>query len=106
MYSIISYVIYRSCLIYLNKISPKKADEPTAGLDPNQIQEVRNTMNRLGKDRTILLSTHIMQEVENLCEEIVIISKGTVKFSGSIDELRIEAGSQDLEEAFLKITGS
>ena len=58
------------------------------------------------RGKCVLFSSHIMQEVENLCEDIVIISKGIVKFGGSIRELRNAAGSQDLEEAFLKITGS
>ena len=82
-------------------------DEPSSGLDIVATRALRKIVNDL-KDRgkCVLFSSHIMQEVENLCEHIVIISKGTVKFSGSIEDLRDEAGFQDLEEAFLKITGS
>ena len=82
-------------------------DEPSSGLDIMATRALREIiMDLKERGKCVLFSSHIMQEVENLCEEIVIISKGTVKFSGSIDELRIEADSQDLEEAFLKITGS
>ena len=65
-------------------------DEPTAGLDPNQIQEVRNTMNRLGKDRTILLSTHIMQEVEAMASRVIMINEGQLVYDGPMDELAEE----------------
>ena len=63
-------------------------------------------MNLKERGKCVLFSSHIMQEVENLCEDIVIMSKGTVKFNGSIEQLRSEVGSQDLEESFLKIIGS
>jgi ABC-2 type transport system ATP-binding protein len=53
-------------------------DEPTAGLDPNQIVDIRNLIRDLGRDRTIILSTHIMQEVEAICTRVIIISKGSV----------------------------
>lgn len=53
-------------------------DEPTAGLDPNQIVEIRNLIRDAGKDKTVLLSTHIMQEVEAICDRIVIIDKGVI----------------------------
>ena len=53
-------------------------DEPTVGLDPNQILEVRNVIKDLGKEHTIILSTHIMQEVKAVCERVVIIDKGKI----------------------------
>ncbi len=53
-------------------------DEPTTGLDPNQIVEVRNLITEIGKDKTIMLSTHIMQEVEAICERVIIINKGVI----------------------------
>ncbi|MDD2387122.1 MAG: gliding motility-associated ABC transporter ATP-binding subunit GldA [Bacteroidales bacterium] len=53
-------------------------DEPTSGLDPNQIIEIRNLIKKLGKEKTVLLSTHIMQEVEAICDRIVIINKGQI----------------------------
>ncbi len=53
-------------------------DEPTSGLDPNQIIEIRNLISRLGKEKTVILSTHIMQEVEAICDRIIIINKGQI----------------------------
>lgn len=53
-------------------------DEPTSGLDPNQIIEIRNLIQRMGKNKTVLLSTHIMQEVEAICDRVIIINKGEI----------------------------
>ncbi|MBS3769936.1 MAG: ATP-binding cassette domain-containing protein, partial [Bacteroidales bacterium] len=53
-------------------------DEPTTGLDPNQITEIRNLISRLGKEKTVLLSTHIMQEVEAICDRIIVINNGRI----------------------------
>jgi ABC-2 type transport system ATP-binding protein len=78
-------------------------DEPTAGLDPNQIRGVRDTMQRLGQEKTILLSTHILQEVESMASRVVMINEGLLVYDGSIDELRNEYG--DLEKAFRALTG-
>ena len=82
-------------------------DEPSSGLDIMATRALRDIINGL-KDsgKCILFSSHIMQEVETLCADIVIINKGVVKFNGTIDEFRNHSGSQDLEEAFLKITDS
>ena len=77
-------------------------DEPTAGLDPNQIQEVRNTMNRLGKDRTILLSTHIMQEVEAMANRVIMINEGQLVYDGPMNKLA-ETG-ETLDQAFRRKT--
>jgi ABC-2 type transport system ATP-binding protein len=63
-------------------------DEPTAGLDPNQIREVRALIKKLGKDRTVLLSTHILSEVEATCSRAVVINRGRLVAEGSIDEIR------------------
>ncbi|MFN4906908.1 MAG: ABC transporter ATP-binding protein [Planctomycetota bacterium] len=79
-------------------------DEPTAGLDPNQIREVRNTMRRLGETKTILLSTHILQEVEAMASRVIMINEGRKVFEGSVEELKKVRG--DLTEAFHKLTGS
>ena len=57
-------------------------DEPTAGLDPNQIREVRNTIRKLGESKTILLSTHILQEVEAMASRVLFIHEGRLKFDG------------------------
>ncbi len=58
-------------------------DEPTSGLDPNQIVEIRNLISEAGKEKTVLLSTHIMQEVEAVCDRIIIIDKGKIKADDS-----------------------
>jgi len=61
-------------------------DEPTNGLDPNQILEVRNLIKEIAEERTVILSTHILQEVQALCDHIWMVNEGTVVFSGRIDE--------------------
>jgi ABC-2 type transport system ATP-binding protein len=63
-------------------------DEPTAGLDPNQIREVRALIHKLGKERTVLLSTHILSEVEATCSRAVVINRGRLVAEGSIEEVR------------------
>jgi ABC-2 type transport system ATP-binding protein len=69
-------------------------DEPTAGLDPTQIRETRKLIHELGKEHTILLSTHILPEVEMTCDRVIIIFRGKVAASGSLDELRRQARDQ------------
>jgi ABC-2 type transport system ATP-binding protein len=78
-------------------------DEPTAGLDPNQIREVRNTMRRLRETKTILLSTHILQEVEAMADRVVMINEGRKVFDGTVAELKTKG---DLDVAFHKLTGA
>ena len=63
-------------------------DEPTTGLDPNQILEIRNLIRNAGKEKTVIFSTHIMQEVQALCERVIIINKGKIVANGSVDELK------------------
>jgi ABC-2 type transport system ATP-binding protein len=62
-------------------------DEPTAGLDPNQIREVRGVIKNLGQEHTVLLSTHILSEVEASCSRVVVIAKGKLVAEGTLDEL-------------------
>lgn len=62
-------------------------DEPTSGLDPNQIIEIRNLISSVGKEKTVLLSTHIMQEVEAICDRIIIINKGKIVADDSIGSI-------------------
>jgi ABC-2 type transport system ATP-binding protein len=62
-------------------------DEPTSGLDPNQIIEIRNLISQVGKEKTVMLSTHIMQEVEAICDRIIIINKGKIVADDSIDSI-------------------
>ncbi len=63
-------------------------DEPTSGLDPNQIVEIRNLIINIGKEKTVLLSTHIMQEVEAMCNRVMIINKGKIVANGKTEELK------------------
>jgi ABC-2 type transport system ATP-binding protein len=69
-------------------------DEPTSGLDPNQLEEIRNLVRNISSDKTVLLSTHIMQEVEAVCGRIIIINKGELVADGSTDEIRAMSKSQ------------
>jgi len=76
-------------------------DEPTSGLDPNQIIEIRDVIKRLGKDKTVLFSSHILQEVEALCDRVVIINRGKLVADSSISRLRTEgSGSGTIRVAF------
>lgn len=77
-------------------------DEPTAGLDPNQIREVRQTIRRLGENKTILLSTHILQEVEAIASRVIFINEGRLVFDGAVEELA--RGGHSLDERFHELT--
>lgn len=80
-------------------------DEPTSGLDPNQIKHVRETIRKLGETKTILLSTHILQEVEAMASRVVMVNEGRIVFDGTPDELATKGGD-NLEQAFYKLTGA
>ncbi|GAB3999576.1 gliding motility-associated ABC transporter ATP-binding subunit GldA [Spirosoma daeguense] len=69
-------------------------DEPTTGLDPNQLVEIRQVIREAGRDKTVLFSTHIMQEVEALCDRVVIINRGKIVADGSLSELRSMSASE------------
>lgn len=71
-------------------------DEPTTGLDPNQLVEIRSLIRKIGKTKTVLLSTHIMQEVEAVCDRVIIINKGQIVTDKKLNELK--AGQQQLLE--------
>ncbi len=71
-------------------------DEPTAGLDPNQIIEIRELIKTIGREKTVLLSSHILAEVEATCDRILIINKGKIVADGSPDELRKQAKGQEI----------
>ncbi len=77
-------------------------DEPTNGLDPNQIIEIRNVVKEIGRQKTVLLSTHIMQEVEALCSRVILIHKGNILQDCAIGEFKGRFDS--LEEAFAHYT--
>lgn len=78
-------------------------DEPTSGLDPLQIVEIRDLITRIGKEKTVLLSTHIMQEVEAMCSRVIIISSGNIVADDSLDNLR--KGNRSLEDVFREKAG-
>lgn len=63
-------------------------DEPTSGLDPNQLIEIRNLIKELGKQKTVMLSTHIMQEVEAMCEQVIIINRGKIEANQNISTIQ------------------
>ncbi len=79
-------------------------DEPTAGLDPNQIHEVRETIRLLGRDKTILLSTHILQEVEAMATHVLFINEGKLIYDGSISKLM--ADGKALNVHFRELTAT
>ncbi len=71
-------------------------DEPTSGLDPNQIVEIRDLIRNFGKEKTVLLSTHIMQEVQAMCTRVIIINNGTIVADDSIEQLQKANTQQDV----------
>jgi ABC-2 type transport system ATP-binding protein len=75
-------------------------DEPTTGLDPNQLMEIRNVIKNVGKDKTVFLSTHIMQEVEAICDRIIIINNGKIVTDKKLDNLISEDKEQVIEVEF------
>ena len=79
-------------------------DEPTSGLDPNQIIGIRQLIRNLGKTKTIILSTHIMQEVDAICDQVVIINKGHIVANETIDDLKRSFHGKSLEDIFITTT--
>ncbi len=72
-------------------------DEPTSGLDPNQLADIRELIRGLGQEKTVILSTHIMQEVEALCDKVVIINQGEIVADGALDSLKQQAGKSGID---------
>ncbi|TDG36835.1 ATP-binding cassette domain-containing protein [Pedobacter changchengzhani] len=79
-------------------------DEPTSGLDPNQLVDIRALIKSLGKEKTVVLSTHIMQEVEAICDDIIIINNGKLVANTSLEDLKETHYPLSLEEIFKKLT--
>ena len=79
-------------------------DEPTVGLDPAQVIEMRKLIRELGKAHTVILSSHILSEVQAVCQQVLILSKGKLAVSGTLQELT--ADGRSLEEVFLALTGA
>jgi ABC-2 type transport system ATP-binding protein len=80
-------------------------DEPTAGLDPAQIRETRKLMRELGQQHTMLLSTHILSEVEATCDSAIVIYQGKVVEDGPLADIRKRHGEKSLEDIFVGLTG-
>lgn len=83
-------------------------DEPTSGLDPNQIVEIRELIRSIGREKTVLLSTHILQEIEALCDRVILINGGAVVADGTFDALyaAYPSAERDLEKLFRLLTAS
>ena len=79
-------------------------DEPTVGLDPAQVIEIRRLIQELGKTHTVILSSHILSEVQAVCQQVLILSKGKLVAAGSLQELT--ADGRSLEDVFLSLTGT
>ena len=80
-------------------------DEPTSGLDPNQILEIRKLIKELGKKKTVMLSTHILQEVQALCDRIIIINKGSIVADATPENLQKQISQQFVLEVLIKSNG-
>ncbi|MBP9758209.1 ATP-binding cassette domain-containing protein [Candidatus Dojkabacteria bacterium] len=97
----------------INKPNILILDEPTEGLDPNQRNEIRNLVKEVGEKKTVIISTHVMQEVEAMCNRIIIINEGKIIADGSIEDIRnkvkgdktitIEVNANDLKRHFEKL---
>ena len=81
-------------------------DEPTTGLDPNQLVEIRELIKNIGKDKTVMLSTHIMQEVEAICDRVIIINQGNIVTDKKLDKLMTEEQEQIIEVEFDQVISS
>ena len=81
-------------------------DEPTDGLDPNQKHEVRNLIKKMAKEKAIIISTHILEEVDAVCTRAIIISSGELLFDGTPEQLIAKSEQGDIDHAFRNITMS
>lgn len=79
-------------------------DEPTTGLDPNQLAEIRGVIRNIGREKTVIFSTHIMQEVEAICDRVIIINRGNIVKDTSLSSLQ-QAG-KTMEEVFRELTAN
>lgn len=79
-------------------------DEPTSGLDPNQLVDIRALIKELGENKTVVISTHIMQEVEAICDDIIIINKGKIVANDTLDGIKKANNQESLEDIFRKLT--
>ena len=79
-------------------------DEPTDGLDPNQKDHIRSLIKQMAAEKTILISTHLLEEAETVCNRIIIIDKGKIKADGTLKQILTKTKCQTLSEAFRHIT--
>lgn len=79
-------------------------DEPTDGLDPNQKEHMRSLITQMGKNKTIIISTHLLEEAENICTRIILINKGKIMADGTLAEILAAADAENLAAAFKKLT--
>jgi len=77
-------------------------DEPTAGLDPAQVVNQRNLLQDLAKDHCVLVATHNLAEAQSICDQLVVLIQGRIRFQGTVAEL---AGDEELEQAYLNLAG-
>ena len=77
-------------------------DEPTTGLDPNQLREIRELIKKVGEDKTVIFSTHIMQEVESICDRVIIINRGKIVADDSLKNFT--KGGKSMESVFSSLT--
>jgi len=81
-------------------------DEPTSGLDPNQLQDIRLLIKQLAREKTVLLSTHIMQEVEAICDDVILIHQGQIAADFPMNELTTRYPDPTLEALFMRLTNA
>ena len=79
-------------------------DEPTDGLDPNQKDYIRALIKKMAKDKTIIISTHLLEEAENVCNRIIILDKGQIKIDGDLKTILKQTGTRNIADAFRKLT--
>ena len=79
-------------------------DEPTDGLDPNQKHEVRNLIKKMAKKKAIIISTHILEEVDAVCSRAIIISSGKLLFDGTPEQLIAKSDQNNIDHAYRNIT--
>ena len=79
-------------------------DEPTDGLDPNQKEHMRSLIKTMGRDKTILISTHLLEEAENLASRIILLNKGKIIVDGTLKDLLFKADCSNLTDAFKILT--
>ncbi|MBQ7633219.1 MAG: ATP-binding cassette domain-containing protein [Alphaproteobacteria bacterium] len=79
-------------------------DEPTDGLDPNQKDYIRSLIKKMAKDKTIIISTHLLEEAESVCNRIIVLDKGKIKSDGTLDDLLKQTKTRSIADAFRKLT--